>query len=153
MPMELEFSAKRFEDLSVYELHDLLRLRTDIFVVEQACAYAEIDGRDPACIHILGRDAAGVVIAYARIIPPAESGRPHIGRVVVRKDMRGNGFARELILFTLATLFELYGSMRSELAAQAHLEKFYAGFGFKRIGGEYPWDGIPHVDMVRTADR
>ena len=148
----LNFSAKPFEALSLLELHDALRLRANIFVVEQACAYADIDGRDPASIHILAKDEDGALIAYARILPPEKDGVPHIGRVVVRQDRRRKGIARQLMSFTLSTLMGSYGSSRSALAAQAHLENFYAGFGFDRNGEDYLWDGIPHVDMVRSTD-
>lgn len=148
--MNLQFSAKSFDELTVHELHDALRLRTDIFVVEQACAYAEIDGRDPASTHVLVKNSADELIAYARIIPPEKNGLPHIGRVVVRSDHRGQGLAHQLMEFTLGTLDQLYGSRRSELAAQSHLEDFYAQHGFIRHGEEYPWDGIPHVDMIRN---
>lgn len=150
--MNLKFSAKWFEELSVHELHDALRLRTDIFVVEQACAYAEIDGRDPASTHVLVKNDADELIAYARIIPPEKNDVPHIGRVVVRSDHRGKGIAHQLMEFTLDTLEQHYGSRRSALAAQSHLEKFYAHHGFDRQGADYPWDGIPHVDMIRKTD-
>lgn len=150
--MNIQWAAKRFHELSVRELHDLLRLRTDVFVVEQACAYAEIDGRDPEAIHILGRTNEGEFIACARILPPDDHGLPHVGRVVVHADQRGHGIAGDLMLFALEELQRAYGSRRSEVAAQAHLEKFYARFGYVRTGPDYPWDGIPHVDMRRDAD-
>lgn len=147
--MEIQWSTKRFKELTVHELHDLLRLRVDIFVVEQACAYAEIDGRDPVAIHLFAQGADGSMIACARILPPEVDGVPHIGRIVVRADHRGKGVAGDLMLRALEVLHQQYGSRRSELAAQAHLERFYARFGFVRQGPDYPWDGIPHVDMRR----
>lgn len=150
--MNIQWAAKRFDELSVHELHDLLRLRTDVFVVEQACAYAEIDGRDPEAIHILGRTIDGEFIACARILPRDEHGLPHVGRVVVRADQRGHGIAGDLMHFAMEELQRMYGSRRSEVAAQAHLEKFYARFGYVRKGPDYPWDGIPHVDMRRDVD-
>lgn len=150
--MNILWNAKRFNELTVDELHDLLRLRTDVFVVEQACAYAEIDGRDPAAIHILGRTTQGDLIACARILPPDDHGLPHVGRVVVRADRRGHGIAGDLMQFALQELQRAHGSRRSELAAQAHLEKFYERFGYVRQGPDYPWDGIPHVDMRRDGD-
>lgn len=150
--MNIQWTAKRFDELTVHELHDLLRLRTDVFVVEQACAYAEIDGRDPDAIHVLGRTTDGGLIACARILPPDDHGLPHVGRVVVRADHRGLGIAGDLMRFALQELNRVHGSRRSELAAQAHLEKFYGSFGYVRQGPDYPWDGIPHVDMRRDAD-
>ncbi len=150
--MNLKFSAKQFDDLTVHELHDALQLRTNTFVVEQACLYTEVDGRDPASSHVLVKDQSDVLIAYARIIPPEEGDLPHIGRVVVHIDHRGKGIARELMAFTLEMLKQYFGSRRSALAAQSHLEKFYAGFDYIRHGEEYIWDGIPHMDMVREKD-
>ncbi|MBK8499107.1 MAG: GNAT family N-acetyltransferase [Flavobacteriales bacterium] len=149
--MTIRFNSMAFDELATRELHDLLRLRTDVFVVEQACAYAEIDGRDPSALHILGRDGSGAIIAYARILPPESGELPHVGRVVVRADHRGHGVAAALMEHALEQLNTRYGSRRSELAAQAHLEKFYERAGYVRIGPEYPWDGIPHVDMRRDA--
>ncbi|HRH39111.1 MAG TPA: GNAT family N-acetyltransferase [Flavobacteriales bacterium] len=149
--MKPDLIAKDFKHLTVDELHDLLRLRTDVFVVEQACAYAEIDGRDKEAVHIMGK-LNGEVIACARILPARDGGLPHIGRVVVHRANRGKGFAHALMTSALQELLERTGSRRSELAAQAHLEKFYSGFGFVRVSDDYPWDGIPHVDMRREED-
>lgn len=148
---ELTWSVKPFAALTVVELHDLLRLRVDIFVVEQTCAYAEIDGRDPEAWHVLGHDARGALVAYARILPPHDDDLPHVGRVVVRRDQRGSGIAHVLMQHCLDLLQREFGSTDSALAAQAHLEKFYASHGYVRVGEEYPWDGIPHVDMRLTS--
>ena len=138
-----------FIEFSLEQLHDLLKLRVDVFVVEQACAYAEIDGRDPVAWHIMGYDPAGALIAYARILPPGSDGLPHLGRFVVSPRHRGTGLGRMLVERGLAFLQKQFGSTRSALAAQSHLEKFYAAHGYARIGDEYVWDGIPHVDMRR----
>jgi ElaA protein len=147
--MSLSCKAKPFSELTVHELHDVLRLRTDVFVVEQGCAYPEIDGRDPFCTHILGTDPSGSLIACARIVPPETDGPPHIGRVVVHRDHRGRGYARQLMNFTLDVLGTLYGSLHSELAAQSHLKGFYESLGYVQHGAEYLWDGILHIDMVK----
>lgn len=147
--MNVNWTTREFDALTVHDLHDLLRLRVDVFVVEQQCAYAEIDGRDPGAVHILGRSPEGKLIAYARILPPDEHGPPHIGRVIVSVEQRGHGLARTLMLQALDALKTMYGTRRSALAAQAHLERFYGGFGYVRQGPDYPWDGIPHVDMLR----
>ena len=97
---------------------------------------------------MLGHHAKELV-ACARILPPDEHGVPHVGRIVVRVDHRGHGLATDLMRLVLEELERTYGSRRSELAAQAHLEHFYARFGYVRQGPDYPWDGIPHVDMRR----
>jgi ElaA protein len=148
----MNWTIRTFDELSVREFHDLLKLRVDVFVVEQTCPYAELDGQDPEAIHLFGKDNEGRVVAVARILPPASDGLPHVGRIAVRMEDRGKGIAKELMERALKVLAERYGSRRSALAAQSHLEDFYATFGYVRQGPDYPWDGIPHVDMVRSAD-
>lgn len=147
----VHWNVRSFGDLTVGELHDLLKLREDIFVVEQGCAYHEIDGRDPSAWHVLGTNTEGLLVAYARILPAEPGGLPHIGRVVVRKDHRGRGHAHGLMHACLSFLQERFGSSGSELAAQAHLERFYGGFGYRKVSEPYDWDGIPHIDMRLSA--
>lgn len=147
--MEIRWATKRFAELSVHELYDLLRLRVDIFVVEQTCPYPEIDGQDQHAIHLLAFDADGALIACARVLPPEKDDLPHIGRIAVREDRRGKGIASDLMRRALDIVNDQYGSRRCALAAQAHLEHYYARFGFLRQGPDYIWDGIPHVDMRR----
>ena len=133
------------------ELHDLLRLRVDIFVVEQRCAYAEIDGQDPIALHILGHDTNGRLIAYARVLPPGQDGKPHIGRVVVEQHHRGTGIGRELMERAIRASTGLHPTLPIVVQAQAALQDFYRSLGFVPISGEYLWDGIPHVDMERPS--
>lgn len=147
--MEGTWNVKPFHALSLTELHDLIRLRVDVFVVEQNCPYPELDGQDRGAQHVMLHDAKAELIAYARILPPQEDGLPHIGRVVVRADVRGKGLASRLMQKALDVVHELHGSKRSALAAQAHLERFYAQHGFHRSGEDYLLDGIPHVDLRR----
>ena len=147
----MTWSVKPFAEVHSQELHDALKLRVDIFVVEQNCAYAEIDGQDPTAWHVFGHDVTGALIAYARILPAHGTEPPHIGRVVVRFDQRGSGLAHELMEHSLCFLEEQFGSRNSALAAQAHLERFYAKHGYVRVSENYLWDGIPHVDMRLSA--
>jgi ElaA protein len=136
-----------FEGLGTRELHDILRLRVDVFVVEQNCPYPELDGLDLEAIHVVGKLADNTVVAYCRILPPQKDGLPHIGRVVVPTEYRGQGLGKELMNEALQVLRLNFGSERSAIAAQAHLQKFYADFGYVVTGPEYLLDGIPHVDM------
>ena len=145
----LHWQVHRFDALSPAALHDILRLRVDVFIVEQQCIYPEIDGQDPEALHVTGRDADGRLLAYARILPPHADGLPHIGRVVVHPEARGRALGREVMWHALLAVKATYGSLRSALAAQAHLQVFYESLGYRRIGEEYVWDGIPHVDMER----
>jgi ElaA protein len=141
----LEFHAAAFADLDARTLYDLLRLRCDVFVVEQECAYPDIDGRDtePHTRHLwLARD--GAPVAYLRILAEA-GGVARIGRVAVAKEARGEGLAGLLMDEALA----LVGDRSCVLEAQSYLVAFYARYGFAVTGPEYVDDGIPHVPMRR----
>ncbi len=133
-------------------VHDIMRLRVDAFVVEQNCAYPELDGLDEQAIHIIGQDADGTVAAYCRILSPKEDGLPHIGRVVVAPAYRAQGHGRELMREAIIAAQLYFKDERSAVAAQAHLQRFYESLGYQAIGAAYLLDGIPHVDMVRVGD-
>lgn len=145
------WQVKPFAELTGREVHDLMRLRVDVFVVEQRCVYPEIDGQDTGATHVLGTTPDGRLAAYARIIPPHGSQPPHIGRVIVHPAFRGMHLGRHLMHRTLGALTDMHGSRRSALAAQAYLVGFYGSFGFVPVSEVYLWDGIPHVDMTRDT--
>lgn len=149
--MSLLWSVKAFDALDGKELYAVLRLRVDVFVVEQRCIYPELDGEDGHALHILGHTADGVLAAYARILPPGADGLPHLGRFVVHPEHRGQGHAHTLVRMAIAEAQRWTGLGSCALAAQTHLEAFYAQHGFQRKGADYDWDGIPHVDMVRRG--
>jgi ElaA protein len=135
-----------FADLDTTTLYALLKLRSDVFVAEQRCAYADVDGRDtePGTRHVwLARDRD--VLAYLRIL--ADDGLERIGRVVVAKAARGAGRAGRLVAHALTVI----GNRDSALEAQAHLVGFYQRFGYAVTGPEYLDDGIAHVPMRRPA--
>ncbi len=144
---DIGWSVKAFDAMTLQELHDVFKLRVDVFVVEQKCVYQEIDGRDPEAHHVLGHDATGRLVAYARILPPHGQEPSHIGRVVVHPEKRGQQLGRHLMRTALNELEKIYGSRRSALSAQAYLVKFYGTFGYVPVSDPYDWDGIPHVDM------
>lgn len=150
--MQLTWEARTFAQLDTSTLHDLLRLRVDVFVVEQNCPYPELDGLDPGALHLVGRNAGQEVVAYARILPPRTDGLRHVGRVVVAPHLRGKGIGRQLVTEVHRTLIEHFGTARCALAAQAHLLAFYAAHGYVPRSQQYPLDGIPHVDMVHEGD-
>lgn len=131
-------------DLSAAQLHDLLRLRVDVFVVEQDCPYHELDGRDLLADteHVWLTDGNGVAAAVRILADPA--GR-RIGRVVTRPDRRGEGLAAGLIRRVL----ERHGHQPTVLDAQSHLHDFYASLGYVVTGPEFVEDGIPHLPMGR----
>ncbi|WP_417690742.1 GNAT family N-acetyltransferase [Roseibium sp.] len=139
-----------FDRMSGKEVHDLLRLRQDIFVVEQGCAFPDIDGKDPEALHFrLFDEVADTLVGALRVfLPEAGSRVARIGRVVMRAEYRGGGRGRMLMEAGLAKVRELVPTAEIELSAQSHLHAFYAGLGFKSCSQEYLEDGIPHVDMV-----
>ncbi|WP_433532127.1 GNAT family N-acetyltransferase [Micromonospora sp. CA-263727] len=140
-----ELRVAGFADLDARTFHDLVRLRVDVFVVEQECAYPELDGRDiePGTRHVwLTLD--GAPVAYLRIL--ADPGAvARIGRVLVAPAARGGGHAGRLMAAALAEI----GDRPSVLEAQSHLVDFYARHGFTVSGPEYVEDGIPHTPMRR----
>ncbi|HZH27306.1 MAG TPA: GNAT family N-acetyltransferase [Azospirillaceae bacterium] len=140
-----------FDALTPRELHDLLRLRCDVFVVEQACAFPEIDGKDPAAAHLLAFAAGGELVGCLRLFAPGPDKAARIGRVAVALVVRGTGLGRRLMAEALAEVDRRFGAVPVDLSAQAHLERFYGGFGFLRIAQDYLEDGIPHCDMRRPA--
>lgn len=145
---QLTWTVVPFSELTVDALHELLRLRVDVFVVEQRCVYPEIDGQDPLAHHVLGRDAEGTLVAYARILPPSTDGHPHIGRVVVHPQHRGHQLARSLMKVAMENAQRIHGDPISAVAAQTYLAPFYASLGYTPTSEPYMWDGIEHVDMV-----
>lgn len=132
-------------DLSAEQLYALLRLRTDVFVVEQKAPYPELDGRDlePSTRHFW-LEAEDVVVATLRLLEEPD-GLFRIGRVCTAAEARGNGLSGRLMEAVLAEI----GSAPSVLDAQTYVTKFYASYGFVAEGDEYLEDGIPHVTMRR----
>ena len=143
-PAQLRLRQARFAELTPFEVYDLCRLRVDVFVVEQECPYPELDGRDtePGTVH-LWFEEDGRPVATIRVLRE-EQGRA-IGRVATAASARGRGLAGRLIGIGI----ELCGDAPITLAAQAHLQDWYEGFGFRRSGPGYVEDGIPHVPMRR----
>ncbi|MCU1668155.1 MAG: elaA [Blastococcus sp.] len=134
----------RFAELTPFETYGLCRLRVDVFVVEQECAYPELDGRDvePATVH-LWFESDGEVAATIRLLD--DGATRAIGRVATAARFRGQGLAARLIEEGIT----LAGDVPVTLGAQAHLEGWYERFGFRRSGPGYVEDGIPHVPMRR----
>jgi ElaA protein len=144
----------RFAELSTRDLYDVLRLRQTIFVVEQNCAFADADGFDVEAIHGLGRSETGELIAVARLLPPGcKYTILSIGRVGVAKHARSSGRGRSMIAQALFEARRRFPNSPVRIDAQAYLERFYASFGFVRIGEQFDEDGIPHVSMRWTGPR
>ena len=137
---------RSFDDLTTRQLHDLVRLRVDVFVVEQDCAYAELDGRDidPTTRHVWIADADDRPRAYLRLLD--DGGQRRIGRVVVRQDARSAGLARILVEHAIEAHVGPW-----VLDAQTYLVDWYERLGFAATGPEFIEDGIPHVPMGREV--
>jgi ElaA protein len=135
-----------FEDLDARTLLAVLKLRADVFVVEQRSPYPDIDGRDdaPGTLH-LWLDDVGTPVAYLRMVTELD-GSVRIGRVVTAASHRGRGLAGKLMT---AALDRISPDVPCVLNAQTHLERFYGGFGFVVTGPAFDDDGIPHVPMRR----
>jgi len=147
----ISWTVKNFEELTKMELHDLLRLRVDVFIVEQDCPYPEIDGKDPKCLHVLGKTSDNELVAVARIAPPDIIYKEtSIGRVVTKENMRGQGIGVELMHRSIQYCERELVSETIKIAAQKYLENFYTDLGFKTISDIYIWDGIEHIDMRLT---
>ena len=151
----VEWQWKRFAELTPAELHAVLAARAAVFVVEQRCAFQDIDGFDPFAWHLLGWTGAGperTLCAYLRLIEPGRKYRePSIGRVLTTASFRGFGLGREAMREGLARASALYSGLGVRIAAQQRLERFYAGMGFRTASAPYEEDAIMHVDMVREA--
>ncbi|MET3557942.1 ElaA protein [Streptococcus rupicaprae] len=139
------WQMKRFEDLTSKELHAIYRLRVEVFVVEQACAYQEVDEADLISWHgMFWEDDQ--LLAYYRLIPREDG--IHLGRVVVGKTARGRGLGRDLVVQAISEAKNLFGSQDLHAQAQAYLQNFYASFDFEPVSDIYLEDDIPHLDMV-----
>lgn len=149
---EPRLSWHAWASLSPDVLHDFLRLRSDIFVVEQNCAYPDIDGIDPRCEHLCLRDSAGALLAYLRLVPPGvKAAQPAIGRLVVAASARGAGLGRLAMLDGIRRCCERYPGQDIFLSGQLHLQRFYASLGFITFTEPYLEDGIQHVNMLRKG--
>ena len=147
MSVPYKVDVRRLEEFSAAALYEMLKLRVDVFVVEQKCAYPELDGNDLECLH-LRLLAEGELMACARLWRPTPEHQPRIGRVAVSTRHRGKRLGEALMREALRECQKTYPGEAIEISAQSHLQKFYGDLGFKRVSEEYVEDGIPHVDMV-----
>jgi ElaA protein len=147
----MQWQCLSFEQLGPQSLYELLALRSAVFVVEQQCLFQDLDGLDAQALHLLGRDDSRQLGAYARLLPPGlKQAEALIGRVVTSAAHRGAGQGRALMREAVAEAHRRWPGQRLGLHAQAHLEGFYASFGFRPVGQPYVEDGIPHIEMQET---
>ena len=147
----LQWQWLRFDELGVHRLYAALALRSRVFVLEQG-PYLDADGLDQTSWHLLGHDQAGEMVAYLRAVDPGlKYDEPSLGRVVIAPEVRGTGLGRLLVAEGLRRADAAWPGRAIRISAQAHLERFYAAFGFERAGANYLEDEIPHVQMIRRA--
>jgi len=149
--MEFIELCKPFESLTPRELYAILKLRSEIFVVEQNCIFLDMDDKDQGSQHLMlyhNKD----LMAYARIVPAGLTfEQPSIGRVVSSRAARGKGFGKQLLKLAIENCIRLYGNKPIKIGAQVYLTSFYESFGFVSENDFYDEDGIDHVHMIRAA--
>ena len=145
----MNWSIKPFTELEKEELYEILKLRVDVFVVEQECPYPELDGKDERAYHLIGREGEQI-IAYSRLFLPGDYfEEAAIGRVIVKEDYRNKDIGTEMLKRSIKFLREEKDVKNIKLSAQNHLRSFYGKHGFKPVSEVYLEDGIPHIDMLR----
>ena len=150
MTTDISFTCKPFDQLSVNELYEILRLRQEIFVVEQNCPYQDADGKDYDSYHLIGRSEDGTLCCYTRLIPEGVSydNFVSIGRVINSAAVRGKGYGKLLMMESIRLVKEQFPGYPIKIGAQAYLKTFYESLGFQDLNEPYLEDGIPHLIMV-----
>jgi len=143
-----EYHQKRFQELSTDELYELLRVRSEVFVVEQDCVYQDLDGDDQQAIH-LWMTVADKIVAMARVCP-AGTHMPEIsiGRVITTE--RGKGYGNLIMLRAIEAATQCFGATQIDIEAQEYARGFYEGVGFRQSSETFMLDGIPHIKMTWT---
>ena len=146
----LKFEIKRFNELSTQELYDLLKLRSEVFVVEQNCVYQDIDGKDEKALHVIGY-YENEIVAYTRLFDEGYYfEEASIGRVVVSQKVRAKKFGHDLMKFSIEAVEREYNTSNITISAQEYLKKFYETHQFKQTSEMYLEDDIPHIQMKRS---
>ena len=145
----ITWQLKKFDSLTPHELYNILRLRTEVFVVEQSCVFQDMDNKDQQSYHLMGWEN-NILIAYTRLIPPGISyPEASIGRVVTSPVSRGSGVGKLLMEKSIEAIIHSYGKIPIKIGAQVYLKKFYESLGFKQTSEIYDEDGIDHIEMIR----
>ncbi|HTI10916.1 MAG TPA: GNAT family N-acetyltransferase [Puia sp.] len=144
--------CKKFETLHAEELYAVLRLRSEVFVVEQNCVFLDMDNKDQLSQHLMGwqeENGENKLLGYARIVPAGISyEESSIGRIVTSPAARGRGIGKELLQHSIQTLYTLHGKRVIRIGAQYYLKGFYESFGFEQASEMYLEDGIEHIEML-----
>ncbi|GAB4094310.1 GNAT family N-acetyltransferase [Flaviaesturariibacter terrae] len=167
----IQWTLKPFADLTPFELYALLRLRSEVFVLEQNCVFLDMDDRDQGSLHLMGftdltptearageepsgaEDSGRLLAAYTRLVPPGLIySEASIGRVVTSPKARGRGLGRELMAESIRRCGEAFGPGPIRIGAQQYLEAFYSSLGFRTVSEPYLEDGIPHIYMLLSGE-
>ena len=147
--MGIQWKIKSFENLSANELYDILKLRSEIFVVEQNCVYLDIDGKDKLALHLFG-EFEGKIVAYSRLFKSGITfDNASIGRVVVDANYRDRKWGNDLMQEAIAGIKFHFGESKITIGAQLYLKKFYENHGFVQTSEMYLEDDIPHIEMKK----
>jgi len=151
----MKWIFKKYNELTLDEFHAILELRINVFVVEQNCAYPELDNKDRLAYHLFAfaKEDSDKIIAYTRIFKPGDYYKEAaFGRVAVHQDFRNQKLGYELLERTIDMMQKLIGDTKIKIGAQTYLKKFYESFGFRQAGEEYIEDGIPHIYMIKNYE-
>ncbi|MBU3105986.1 GNAT family N-acetyltransferase [Clostridium gasigenes] len=144
----MNWNIKKFNQFKVEEIYKILALRNKVFIVEQECAYLDCDDKDLKSYHLFSEEN-GEVVAYLRILEKGVSyDEISIGRVAVKKNYRGKGISREMMLKAIEFIENNLKEETIKIQAQVYLLNFYSSLGFKAVSEEYLEDNIPHIDMI-----
>lgn len=144
------FSLKPFASLLPEELYAIIRLRNEVFVVEQNCVFQDADNKDQDSLHLMYWNGSELM-AYCRLLPAGLAYKEmSIGRVVSSPLYRKTGSGRQLIKEAIDRIYKAFGSGPIRIGAQCYLIQFYASFGFESEGEVYLEDGIEHIEMIKT---
>lgn len=149
--MQLQWQCLHFNNLSNTQLYDLLRLRSEVFVVEQNCVFLDMDNKDQTCYHLLGYTGDNLVASVRLLGPNTAYAQMSIGRVVTSPAHRGTGAGKVLMLEAIKECHQLFGYNDIKIGAQLYLKAFYESFGFVQTSDIYDEDGIDHIEMLKKA--
>lgn len=146
---DIQWHWLAFAEFDIPTLFDYLKLRQDVFIIEQNCVYPDLDDLDSPSWHLVGQNAQGKVVAALRLVPPGlKYAEPSIGRVVVAPIARQGGMGKRLVAEGLRQSAQIWPGLGNRIGAQAHLQRMYQSLGFEPVGEPYDEDGILHVDML-----
>lgn len=141
---------QKFEELSKSDLYAILRLRSEVFIVEQDCVYQDVDNKDQVSLHVFLKKG-NAIIGYTRLFRPGDYfEEASIGRVVVSKKYRNKDYGKQLMNASIQAVYKFFNQKKIKISAQCYLKNFYNDLGFLEQGESYLEDGIPHITMIKN---